>query len=241
MVRNKWDYFDGHVPSKVSPRRAVAIQLSLKKRVSVLSVFKRLSQIKTLASFDAAYNLEKNEIYGAGILFSFPGLELIEKCWAKRKLTFPYIPGLLTFREGPVLLDTYRKFKEKPDLLVFDGQGITHPRKLGEATHLGIILNRPSIGCAKSNLWGSYEIPENVKGSFSYILGPRGKKLGAVIRTRRNVKPIFVSPGYKISLDLTIGIILACLGNFRLPEPMRLVHQFAERHKNAAWRAGDKL
>jgi len=218
--------------NRISPREAINIQLKLEKRINLKASFQRVSQIRTLASFDVAYDLDKKEVYGGGLLFSFPELKVIERNSAKRKLTFPYIPGLLTFREGPVLLATYKKFKKKPDLLLFDGQGITHPRRMGEATHLGIILNKASIGCAKSSLFGLYKIPKRAKGNISFIFGKKGEKIGAVVRTKEGVRPVFISQGYKIGLDLAIEVILACSRGFRLPEPMRLAHQFAESQKN---------
>lgn len=217
---------------QVSPREAIDIQLRLKKRINLKPSFHQLSQIKTLASFDVAYDLDKKEVYGGGLLFFFPELKIIEKSLAKRKLTFPYIPGLLTFREGPVILDAYKKLKRKPSLLLFDGQGIAHPRRMGEATHLGMILNKPSIGCAKSNLFGYYRYPKEAKGSISFIFEKKGEKIGAVLRTKEGVKPVFVSPGFKISLNLAIEVILTCARGYRLPEPIRLVHQFVEKEKS---------
>lgn len=153
---------------------------------------------------------------------------LLEVEIAKDKISFPYIPGLLTFREGPVILKAFSKVKNRPDVILFDGQGICHPRRMGIATHMGIILNTPSIGCAKSPLYGIYRVPNREKGAFSYIYDKDTHEiLGAALRTRTNVKPIFVSPGYKISLKQSIDLVLKLCPKYKIPEPLRYAHKEA--------------
>ena len=155
---------------------------------------------------------------------------LIETENASQKVTFPYIPGLLSFRESPVCLAAVQKLKNQPDIFIIDGQGIAHPRRLGLAAHLGLFFDKPTIGCAKSRLTGSFEEPSNVKGAHN-PLTDGNDVIGAVVRTRTNVKPVFVSVGNKCLLKDAIEITLACTTKYRLPEPTRLAHQLVGRLK----------
>jgi len=159
---------------------------------------------------------------------TFPELKVAEKIVKKRNLDFPYIPTLLTFREGPVLLECFRSLKNNPDLIIFDGQGIAHPRRMGIAAHLGILLGKASIGCAKSRLYGECKNPGNKKGDFCYLRSRDGTKIGAVLRTRAGVKPIFVSPGYMIDIEDSIEIVLRCCSKYRIPEPIRMSHRLSK-------------
>lgn len=171
-----------------------------------------------IAGADASFS--GNRVIGAACLFSYPGLELLESAYATTQSPFPYIPGFLSFREGPVILSAVRKLKRAPDLILFDGQGIAHPAAMGIATHLGIILDIPSIGCAKSRLIGEYREPAETKGSFSQLLY-KGKTVGAAVRTRDRVKPVFVSPGHLIDVQEAVDIALKCTGRYRIPVPIR--------------------
>jgi deoxyribonuclease V len=186
--------------------------------------FHPVKNIKTIAACDVAYS--EDTAYGVVVVFSYPDLEEKEKAEAKEKVPFPYVPGYLTFREGPVLLKAFAKLKTVPDVVLFDGQGIAHPRRMGEAAHLGILLNCPSIGCAKSRLYGEYREPGKEKGSYSYLLAD-GERVGAALRSRDNTRPIFVSPGYKIDLKSSIEIVLECTGKYRIPDPLRFAHQLS--------------
>ena len=159
---------------------------------------------------------------------SFPELVVAEENWVKGRVEFPYIPGLLTFREAPVLLEAFSLLKQRPDVIVFDGQGIAHPRGFGLASHAGLLLGLPSAGCAKTRLVGEYAPVGKKRGSFSWLWF-EGKKVGAVVRTRANVKPVFVSPGDKITLQTAVRLVLAACKNYRLPEPIRKAHQLANR------------
>jgi deoxyribonuclease V len=138
--------------------------------------------------------------------------------------TFPYVPGLLTFREGPILLEAIRRLHRRPDVIMFDGQGIAHPRRFGLASHLGLILNVPTVGCAKSCLTGHFIGPGPSKGSWSPLID-RGETIGAVVRTREKVTPVFVSPGHMIDLQGAIEVVLNCCTRYREPEPIRWAHQ----------------
>ena len=168
------------------------------------------------------------------VVLSLPELQVIEP-YAERPITFPYVPGLLSFREAPVILDALAQLKTRPDVLMLDGQGIAHPRRLGIAAHLGVILDHPTVGCAKSRLTGKYEEPGEEKGSYTWLRDGE-EIIGAVLRTRSRVKPVFVSVGNKISLDSAIDLVLRCTDRYRLPEPTRWAHRLAanpklEKHK----------
>jgi deoxyribonuclease V len=162
----------------------------------------------------------------AVVLLSFPELEPFEAATAERPATFPYVPGLLAFREGPVVLEALRRLTERPDLLVFDAQGLAHPRRMGLATHMGVLLDMPSVGCAKSRLCGEYTEPDAKKGSWTR-LWHSDEVIGAVVRTRDNVKPVFVSIGHRVSLEMAIELVVDCAPNYRLPETTRWAHRVA--------------
>ena len=185
-----------------------------------------LDQIHTVAGVDASYR----EIGRAAIaVFSFPDLTLLEEVTATRKAPFPYIPGLLAFREGPVALAAYERLAIQPDLLLFDAHGYAHPRRMGLASHLGVYLDRPSIGCAKSRLTGKYEEPGPESGAWSPLLS-RGEEIGRVVRTKARTKPIFVSVGYRVTLPLAVEVVLRCVRGYRLPEPTRIADRLTRQH-----------
>ena len=180
--------------------------------------------ISLVAGADISYAKGDDLFYAAVVLLKFPELEIVEQLSVSERVTFPYIPGLLSFREGPVLLKAFEKLKSIPDVAIFDGQGIAHPRRLGLASHMGLFLAIPTIGCAKSRLVG---IPRdeagNRPGDFSHLIF-NDTVVGAVVRTKKNVKPVFVSQGHKIGLERTIEIIIASCKGYRLPEPTRKAH-----------------
>jgi len=176
------------------------------------------------AGLDCAFSKDGKTVIAAVVVLRIPDFELIEIAHATMKTKFPYIPGLLSFREIPACIAAIEKLTCLPDIFLVDGQGIAHPRRLGIAAHLGIILNLPTIGCAKSRLIGEYKEPRHAKGSFSNLYD-KEELIGAVLRTRKNVKPLFVSIGNLIILEDAIKTVLAATTNFRLPEPARLAHQ----------------
>lgn len=213
-------------PWDLSPAQAVKLQNRLKTRI-------RLKKLVTLPKLvgGADVSFKKRRAVGAVVVLSLPEFKVIESVRKVSKIPYPYIPGLFTFREGPVLEKCFRALKNEPEVIIFDGQGLAHPRSMGLATHLGILLNKPTIGCAKSRLFGEYvEVPKR-RGSFSYLKDKRGEKIGAVLRTKDNVKPLFVSPGYKIDLAGSIEIVLRCAMRYRLPEPLRLADQITRRNR----------
>jgi deoxyribonuclease V len=141
-------------------------------------------------------------------------------------VSFPYVPGLLAFREGPIVLAALERLAERPDVLIFDAQGLAHPRRMGLATHLGILLDVPSVGCAKSRLCGKETEPGEEKGSWTPLLD-RGEVIGAVVRTRSRVRPVYVSVGHRVDLETAVSLVLSCATKYRLPEPTRWAHRVA--------------
>ena len=212
--RHRWD---------VSPEEAVAIQQRLRDEMARGEPV-TLDQIHAVAGVDASYR----EVGRAAIaVFSFPELALLEEVTATKEAPFPYIPGLLAFREGPVALAAYERLTIQPDLLIFDAHGYAHPRRMGLASHLGIYLDRPSIGCAKSRLTGKYEEPGSEPGAWSPLVA-RGEEIGRVVRTKARTRPIFVSVGYRITLSLAVEVVLRCVRGYRLPEPTRIADKLSK-------------
>ena len=190
---------------------------------------------KVIAGLDCAFSKDGRRILAAVVVLRLPGFELVETVSAIRDVSFPYIPGLLSFREAPVCIDAVDKLQARPEAFIVDGQGIAHPRRLGLAAHLGLFFEKPTIGCAKSRLTGVYPEPPFEKGAYSLLKDKKSKEqphsevIGAVVRTRTNVKPVFVSVGHKCLLEDAIKITLACAVKYRLPEPTRLAHQLVSK------------
>ncbi len=185
----------------------------------------------TVAGVDAAFTAD-GRIVAAAALFAFPSLALIETAHAVMTVDFPYVPGYLSFREAPAYMAALGKLSRTPDLLIVDGQGIAHPRRLGIASFLGVILGIPAIGSAKSRLVGEFDEPGPERGAWSPLVD-RGETVGAVLRTRSGVRPLFVSPGHLITLPESIDIILRCAARYRLPEPQRTADALAGEAKRA--------
>lgn len=202
---------------KVSVKEAIQIQENLRSQVILKKTF---SEVRTIGGADVAYSKNRNLLLGAIVVLSSPKMETVDISTAYGKIPFPYIPGLLSFREAPILIKTFRKLKIKPDVMIFDGQGIAHPRGFGLACHLGLWLDLPSIGCAKTHLTGEFTSPGLSRGSFE-LIRQEGKKMGAVLRTKDNVRPLFISPGHRIDIKTSIQLILATCKGFRIPEPQR--------------------
>ncbi|GAB4335539.1 MAG: deoxyribonuclease V [Calditrichia bacterium] len=181
-------------------------------------------QLKYIAAVDVSFNRFSSRLFGAAILYRVADHSVIETVVGERNVDFPYVPGYLSFREIPVLLPLLQELTREPDVILCDGQGIAHPRGLGLASHLGVILDKPTIGCAKSVLVGSYREPGEEKGSYS-SLEYEGKVVGAALRTRSGVKPVYVSPGHRITLELAIDCVLRVSPKYRIPEPLRLAHR----------------
>lgn len=209
-------------PWNLSPREAIRLQKELASQIIAKDDFEK---IEVIAGADMALSENGKEAYAGVILYEFPSLKEIKRVWAQGPLTFPYVPGLLSFREGPILIKVFEKIDPLPDLILFDGQGLAHPRRLGIASHMGLLLDRPTIGCAKSLLCGEFKEPGKKRGSFS-PLTEKGETVGAVLRTRDEVKPIFVSAGHRIGLKTAIQIVLQCRSGYRIPKPTREADRF---------------
>ncbi|MGZ3678374.1 MAG: deoxyribonuclease V [Ktedonobacterales bacterium] len=213
MALHNWD---------VTPDEAIAIQQRLRAMLHDAPPI-ALDSVHTIAGIDASYT----EVGRAAIVvLTYPDLQLVEQVTAVRESVFPYVPGLLSFREGPVVEDAMRKLTTQPDLLMFDGQGYAHPRRMGLASHMGLYLDRPSIGCAKSRLVGRYTDPGPNAGDRSPLVD-RGETIGVVLRSKPRTNPLFISPGYKMTLENSLEVVLQTLRGYRLPEPTRLADKLA--------------
>jgi len=208
-------------PWKVAPAEAMEIQRQLRARVSTEST---LTTVQTVAGVDVGF--KGNIAKAAVVVLNYPELAPLDQSVAELEVEFPYIPGLLAFREAPSILAAFEKLQVEPDLIIFDGQGLAHPRRMGIASHVGVILDRPSIGCAKSCLCGVHEEPGPERGSYAYLYDG-DEVIGAVVRTRTDVKPLYVSIGHRIDLETATEYVLNCCRGHRLPEPTRYAHQAA--------------
>lgn len=217
-------------PSTVA--HAQRIQLALKRRLRTAGGPRT---VRLVAGADCAFSADGRTIFAGIAVVALPDLEPVATAWAKARVRFPYIPGFLSFREGPVFLLAVRRLPVRPDLWLFDGQGIAHPRGFGLAAHLGVLLDRPSVGCAKSRLVGEHAAPGPGRGDWTPLIF-RGRRVGAVLRTRDGVRPLYVSVGHRISLAAAIRWVLACCA-YRVPEPIRLAEQLVNRLKRERPRA----
>lgn len=206
-------------PWNVTPSEAREIQKRIAEAVSTADDF---TKIERVAGVDVGY--KNNRARAAIVVFGYPELDILDYEVLEGEIGFPYVPGLLSFREIPHLLQVLEKLKTDPDLVIADGQGIAHPLRLGVASHLGILAGIPTIGCAKSRLIGTYQEPGEEKGSFTYLYD-NDNIIGAVVRTRAKVSPVYVSCGHKISLETAVEYVLTCTTKFRLPEPIRAAHR----------------
>jgi len=209
----------------VSPKEAAQIQQGLRHRLVLRD---EPGPVRLVAGADIALDPREKLGFGGVVVFTFPGLEEVERQTSVCPLRFPYVPGLLAFREAPVLLEAFARVRSEPDLLVFDAHGYAHPRRLGLASHLGLVFDKPSIGCAKSELVGDYEEPSPQAGSWSPLVH-QGEVVGAALRTRERVNPVFVSCGHRVSLEAAVRLMLGCSEGYRVPKPTR------EADKLAAW------
>ncbi len=210
-------------PWNLTPAEAIALQRALRGRIMTED---RLGPVQRVAGVDVGFEDQGAVTRAAVAVLSYPQLALLETAVARRPTGFPYLPGLLSFREIPAVLDALEKLVTLPDLLLCDGQGIAHPRRLGIAAHLGLLMDIPTIGVAKTRLWGTHgKVPEE-RGSWT-PLWDKDEMIGAVLRTRVGVKPLFISPGHRISLATAIDVVLGCTTRYRLPETTRHAHRLA--------------
>ena len=216
----------------LQPEAAIALQRTLASRIIRTDAF--TGEIRHIAGVDMAINEHNGMARAAVVLLTYPELAIVERHVYEEPIRMPYIPGLLSFREIPCILGAFARLKQQPQLVMVDGQGIAHPRRLGIAAHLGLWLDLSTIGCAKSLLTGGYN--EKALGEDAGVWVPltyRDETIGAVVRTRSHVKPMIISPGHRISLESSIHFVLACSKGYRLPEPTRLADKLS---KDNDWR-----
>jgi len=212
VLSHSWD---------LSPQEASTLQRELATKVERRP---RLGPVRRAAGVDVSIRDDVGR--AAVVVLDFEGLAPVDHATATRRITFPYVPGLLSFREGPVILDALEGLDTLPDLLIFDGQGLAHPRRMGIASHIGLLVDLPAIGCAKSRLCGKHDEPGQEPGSHVPLLD-QGEVIGAVLRTRQGVKPVYVSIGHRVDLATGIEVVLACCRGYRLPETTRWAHRVA--------------
>lgn len=213
----------------LTPAEAVALQRELAQRVDTNT---RLKKCELVAGADVSYERFSDVFFAGVVVVRVADGEIIERQGAVRESPFPYIPGLLSFREAPALLEAFARVESEPDAVMFDGQGVAHPRRIGIATHVGLWLDRPTLGCGKSRLTGHFDSPALKAGSTSPLLD-RGEVIGEVVRTKNGVQPVFVSPGHRIDLASSVRVVLDTCRGYRLPEPTRQAHLYVNELRRA--------
>ncbi|MEJ2725406.1 MAG: deoxyribonuclease V [Deltaproteobacteria bacterium] len=205
---------------RVSRERAIEIQMMLRSQIRLE---KLPGPVRYVAGVDAASSKGEETLWGGVVVLNYPELEVLEEKCIKAETPFPYVPGLLSFREIPVLLQVMEMLETDPDVILCDGQGIAHPRGFGLACHMGLLVEKPTIGCAKSRLLGEFSEVGEGKGCYSELWHEK-RVIGAVARTRSGVKPLFVSPGHRVTLEESLRVVFTCCKKYRVPEPIRLAH-----------------
>ncbi|MFN8378405.1 MAG: endonuclease V [Anaerolineae bacterium] len=211
----------------VTPAEAIAIQREMVVRLTQQPL--DLTQVRQVAGVDVSVRPDANGqpvSQAAVVVLTFPEMTVVEVVRRSMPTPFPYIPGLLTFREGPVLIEAFSALEHTPDAFLFDGMGIAHPRRMGIAAHLGLWLDRPTVGVGKTHLFGKYTDPLDERGSWT-PLSSGNDVIGAVLRTRPAIKPLFISPGQRMDLPSALALVMACTGRYRLPVPIRAAHNAA--------------
>lgn len=211
----------------MTPARAVKLQRRLAATVIRTG---RISRLRVVAGVDAAFSADGSSVIAGAVAWDVEARCVIEEVVVRRRVTFPYVPGLLSFREAPALIAALRRLRTAYDVILLDGQGLAHPRRFGLACHVGVLLDRPAIGCAKSLLVGEHAEPARRAGSRRPLVHD-GEVVGAALRTRDGVKPVYVSVGHRIDLEEAVRVVLACRSGFRLPAPTRLADALVNRVK----------
>lgn len=215
---------------KLSPQDAIALQHKLAQQIVLED---HIGDVRFVAGVDMAINEEREVARAAVVVLSYPQLEIVERQVHEEPVPMPYVPGLLSFREAPSVLGAVRKLRQRPDLIMVDGQGIAHPRRIGIASHLGLWLQIPTIGCGKTLLVGHYNEAQLGEEAGSWVpLIDKNETIGAMVRTRSRVKPMIISPGHLISLQSSIHYVLKCSAGYRLPETTRQADKLS---KNNDW------
>lgn len=221
-------------PWDLTAEEAIALQQVLRQEIITTD---QLGEVRWVAGIDVGFEDNGNTTRAAIAVLSFPELQLVEQTIARLPTSFPYIPGLLSFREVPAVLAAFETLNTVPDLLLCDGQGIAHPRRFGIACHVGLLTNLPAIGVAKSILVGRHAELADEKGAYQPLIH-KGEQIGVALRTRTKTKPLYISPGHRISLETAIDYVLRCTTKYRLPETTRFAHKLASETPAAAVRTG---
>lgn len=211
----------------VSYREAVAIQEELREKL-ILHDRYFPQEIRTIGGSDISYSKRNSLFFAAVVILEYPSMNIIEEASIKEHVLFPYVPGLLSFREGPALIKAFERLHTTPDVVILDGQGVSHPRGIGLASHIGLLIDVPTIGCAKKRLVGQYDDVGPQKGDYADLMF-NNRIVGAVVRTKEKVKPVFVSAGHKTSTEKAVEIVLSCCRGYRIPEPVRQAHLAVNR------------
>lgn len=214
----------------VTPQEAIRIQQDL--RAQLVTRDDRRPAFRTIAAMDVSYDKRSPWLFAAVVVMRLPEFQLVETAGVRARAQFPYVPGLLSFRESPAGLEAWVKLRTRPDCLICDGHGVAHPRRFGFACHFGLLVDLPTIGFAKSVLVGKFDPPGQARGSITDLVDA-GEVIGAAVRTREGVEPVFVSVGYRISLATAVRTILACTSGYRIPEPVRRAHALVNRLREA--------
>ena len=210
----------------VTPQEAIRIQQDLCTKIVARD--EERTDFRTVAGMDVSYDKRSPWLFAAIVVMGLPGFQIVETTEVRAKAEFPYVPGLLSFRESPGGLEAWQKLRSRPDCLICDGHGYAHPRRFGFACHFGLLVDLPTIGFAKSVLVGTFKAPGVKRGDTSDLVDA-GEVIGAALRTREGAEPVFVSIGHRISLARAVATILACTSGYRIPEPIRMAHTLVNR------------
>ncbi len=213
----------------VTVREATEIQKEMQRRVIDAPL---PFHIRTVAGADISFSRFSDIFHACVVVFSYPDLVEVARSFATKRVTFPYVPGYLSFREVPAIAEAYSALLQKPDVLVMDGQGIAHPRRLGVAAHLGLVLDIPTVGVAKSKLYGVGDLPPDEAGSISYLIDPKtNERIGAYLRTKRRSNPVIISAGHRADLESSLSLVRSCVRGYRIPEPTRRAHMLVNQYR----------
>jgi len=212
-------------PWCVPLEEAKQIQRRLSRQVVLQDDFKKIEKVLGVG---VVFSKKEDEVLVGCVSFLFPELEIQKIAFQKERVCFPYTSGFFAFSAGPATLSALKKI-ERTDLIMFPGRGIAHPRRLGLASHMGVLLGLPTIACSKTPLWRGYPEPSSEKGAYIFVEGEDKKPIGVVVRTREGKKPIFVTPGHKISIQTAVKVVLQCSPRYRIPEPLRQAHVLAKK------------
>lgn len=220
----------------LTPDQAIELQKELWERIKLEPLQK---PVDFIGGADISFNLYTDTVYAGIVILRLSDLKIVAYALAQSEVKFPYVPGLLSFREIPPLLNAWEMLQLKPDVLVMDGQGIAHPRRLGIASHFGLLTDCPTIGCAKNILYGNFETPELEAGSKSPIIDKKtGETIGYALRTKNKTNPVFISPGNKITLEESVNLVMKCVTKYRIPEPTRQAHLLVNKFRRGELQEG---